>query len=623
MVEHNRSENCIKFLPKEEGCDYVILNLPNHIQGGQAALNEKLSDAYKNVKEGGRLVVFMDNPYALHMFAGDTDKEGSFFASLDKKSEDECNISADMLKLAAAGMGDLTWFYPYPTLEFPVAVYSDAYLPKTGECVENNYNFDFARLSLFNETDAFDEVIKSGQFREFANCYMLVIGRPFEQGIKYCRYSNERAKGLRIRTNILESSVQKAAFDAASIPHIQSMVRWEEKLNKQFASLEFMGKAVQANHITKVDSDSVSFEFIGGRSLSELLDELLIKGEVQQAKQILTEFCSIAAGGTKCNGAQQTQTALQTFEQTEAFTKVFGSLDKEKLNKIMTGASPFVAAEVTDIDMICQNVLIGDRVHVIDYEWTFDFPVPTAYVVYRILFFFLEFKNRSSYFTGEDLYEELGITKDMKEMFAQMETSFQKYVQGDTKLISDSYFEKGKPALPMELLQKELKELEQSDIRIVLKTEAGVREETRACKKDAEGIVSFTVDFTPGTVKSMQLLPGTEKAMMRICLLQEDETGSKEIAFTANGLGFNPILYLFHERAEISITDFLPETHRLYVSLQAVALPETFAVESERSISDLKENLANRELQIENLKNSASWRITKPLRRLKGNKDDE
>ena len=30
----------------------------------------------------------------------------------------------------------------------------------------------------------------------------------------------------------------------------------------------------------------------------------------------------------------------------------------------------------------------------------------------------------------------------------------------------------------------------------------------------------------------------------------------------------------------------------------------------------------NRQQQLENMKNSASWRLTKPLRRLKGNKED-
>ena len=48
-----------------------------------------------------------------------------------------------------------------------------------------------------------------------------------------------------------------------------------------------------------------------------------------------------------------------------------------------------------------------------------------------------------------------------------------------------------------------------------------------------------------------------------------------------------------------------------------------------REEKEIKEELAslhflyeNRQQQLEDMKNSASWRLTKPLRRLKGNKED-
>lgn len=649
MIENNRKDNCIKFLPicaddrvlavndegvkkkdsgfefcesrkafekKDKAYDYCIYSISNTIEGGRDALIKKIQRAFEVVKESGSLVLLMDNPYALHMFAGEAEVDGALFKALDKKEKEIVNVSYLMLKDAVervCGSREVKWYYPYPTLAFPVAVYSDAYLPKSGECVESYYNFDYARLELFHEEEAFDEVIKSGMFSHFANCYMVVIGEAAKEKIKYTRFSNERAQGLRIRTDIYENEVRKVAYDEASVSHIEKLSIWERKLNQQLTSLEFQHKKVELNRIVGVQKGSASFEFVQGVSLEQRLDELLFSGEKQKVQVLLKELAELLYA----------QPDLKEFEVTKEFETVFGEMSVEMLDKIKGGATPLLAATVTDIDMICQNILIGDKVTVIDYEWSFDFLIPIPYLMYRILFFFVEFKDRHKYFEDIDLYEEFGITKDRKEVFAAMEKNFQKYVQGDVKLLTDSFYERGKPILRRELLQKELAGVSESTICIQLKTENGIKEVYRESRKDAQGIVSFTVDFKPGEVKEVVILPKTEKGLIRICLLQEDEEGSKELKFHANGIVLNPILYLFDEQAEITTERLFERTHRIYVSLQVVALPDTFVVESKRGILDLQENLANRELQLHNMKNSTSWRLTKPLRKLKGNKDDE
>ncbi|MBO6015010.1 MAG: hypothetical protein J6P60_00285, partial [Lachnospiraceae bacterium] len=94
---------------------------------------------------------------------------------------------------------------------------------------------------------------------------------------------------------------------------------------------------------------------------------------------------------------------------------------------------------------------------------------------------------------------------------------------------------------------------------------------------------------------------------------------SGELAFVSNGVAINPILYLYDEPAVIAIRKLRGSTHRVYVSLEVVALPDTFVVESKRSLCDLKETLANRNKQLEDVYQSTSWKITRPLRKLRGN----
>lgn len=593
--------------------DYVIYEITPYLIGDLQQLKDKITFAIKNLKPTGRLVLMMENPYGIHKLAGDTDRHGNLFECFTKRPVDCQAIGYKKLNevLISIFSGDeLTWYYPYPTLDFPVAIYSDAYLPKNGECVEKYYNFQNARLELFDETDAFDEVIKSDMFHELANCYMVVVGEPLPEKLQYCRYSNERAKGLRIRTDILPAAVRKVAYDKDSVAHIQNLNQWEEKLNQQLTSLKFMDKQVVANHICKKEEACVSFEFVKGMSLEQHLDELLLQGQVQKAKTLLLSFCKLL----------NAQPELKPFEQTKEFQKVFGKLEEQRVSQTMENASPLYAAPVTNIDMICQNVLLGDEITVIDYEWTFDFPIPVDYVIYRILFFYLEFQNRKTAFGEFDFYEALSITEEKKKMFAAMETAFQKYVQGDVTLLSDAYFAEGKPVLTIGHLKRQLQELEQSQIELVLQTKEGLKKEFRSLKEDDKGVVSFTLDFKPEELLQVSILPGVTNAMMRICLLQEDEEGSKPLKFTANGTAINPILYIFDEMACIEVSDILPEAKRIYVSLEVVALPDTFVVESKKSFSDLTAVVANREAQLEALQNSLSWKVTEPLRKIKGNK---
>ena len=199
-----------------------------------------------------------------------------------------------------------------------------------------------------------------------------------------------------------------------------------------------------------------------------------------------------------------------------------------------------------------------------------------------------------------------------------METAFQKYVQGDVTLLSDAYFAQGMPVLTIGHLKKQLEDLEQSKIELLLQTRNGLKKEYRSIRQDEKGVISFTLDFKPSDLIHLSILPGVTNAMMRICLLQEDEEGSKPIGFSANGTAVNPILYLFDDLACVEVSDILPGTKRIYVSLEVVALPDTFVVEFKRSFSDLQEVVANRETQLEALQNSLSWKITEPLRKIKG-----
>ena len=55
----------------------------------------------------------------------------------------------------ACGVGERSFYYPYPDYKFMTTVYSDAYLPGRGELSNNLRNFDRDRMLLFDEKSAF------------------------------------------------------------------------------------------------------------------------------------------------------------------------------------------------------------------------------------------------------------------------------------------------------------------------------------------------------------------------------------------------------------------------------------------------------------------------------------
>ncbi|MBD5464409.1 MAG: hypothetical protein HDR22_01035 [Lachnospiraceae bacterium] len=635
-----KNDNLIKFLPIEKEDKLLLIDSMEEIPEDDQAYDwifvfpyeekeqgaPKLQKLFQMLTDQGRLYLAVENPFSLHRIAGEAEEDGSFFkAFLPKGFEKSKGMSLSFLtaqaKTAMQHCGkeySFKVYYPYPDIRFPSAVYTEEYLPGPGECDENLYNFHHARFGFFDEMMAVDELVKAGVYSQFASGYLLEIAKE-NTNLLYCRYSVERGAGKKIRTSILkdgkgERVVQKAAFEETSNEHIRKLVSWQEKLTSQLKGESFLGSPLLVNRILESrqrnGKEQVSFSFIKGESLENYLDGYLKKGEFESCKETLLGFCRMI----------KQLKDQQPFQVTEEFTKVFG-LGGVELGKGQEEA--MMALPVTDIDMVCQNVLLGEQVTLIDYEWTFDFPIPIDYLIYRVLFCYLEQKDRrkSECFDNHfDFYGEMGISPERKKLFEQMETHFQNYAQGDCILLRDLYLEKGRPVVPMALLKEQLAKAEENKVRIQYDKGQGFLEEEsfeRVLRQDENGVLSFVLDLPKDmSVRGVNISFGEKNTMIRIGLLKEDDSGSGEIAYETNGISVNPILYLYKEKPCLSISGLKPGVKRLYVSLQIEKLPETFIKEAAGSILDMREVIANREEQIANYENSTSWKLTRPLREL-------
>ena len=119
------------------------------------------------------------------------------------------------------------------------------------------------------------------------------------------------------------------------------------------------------------------------------------------------------------------------FDRTPEFAEVFGE------GKLPEGIP---CATVSDVDMIFSNIFVesgkaaADSAWiVIDYEWTFPFPVPKKYLIYRAVYYayYQIFKAEGK--SLADWLKSAGLTEEETECFARMEEHFQEYFFANCK----------------------------------------------------------------------------------------------------------------------------------------------------------------------------------------------
>ncbi|MDO5539774.1 MAG: glycosyltransferase family 2 protein [Eubacteriales bacterium] len=234
------------------------------------------------------------------------------------------------------------------------------------------------------------------------------------KNIVFSKHSNERDRKFSVRTDIWidekgTKTVEKTACYPEGKNHVAQTCGWYEKLQKQFAPFE-----ICVNKVKEISDGSVCLEYLeGGVTLEKQLYDLVQKGEKDRAFQIMEDFLTVLR---RC--------ATQDFEYTEGFKKVFGDIRFMGELKCMP---------VTDIDMVLENIVLtqdGNVRTLIDYEWTFDFPIPVNFIIYRIWRYFIyrNFPQQSETLVKHCAEEEIDVAQIRA--YQEMEKAFQAYVTG-------------------------------------------------------------------------------------------------------------------------------------------------------------------------------------------------
>ena len=158
--------------------------------------------------------------------------------------------------------------------------------------------------------------------------------------------------------------------------------------------------------------DGVTLEYLNGVTLEEYLDSLLMEDKLDELEATFFMYID------KIRSIH----SKETFRKTSEFTQIFG-------NAPLTGT--YRCCGMSNIDLVPANILIdGEKVSVIDYEWTFRFPVPADFIIYRAIHYYLESDGKRRVLKDRDFYGKAGISSEDMETYGQMELCFQKYIEG-------------------------------------------------------------------------------------------------------------------------------------------------------------------------------------------------
>lgn len=539
------------------------------------------------LKPGGHLVLAADNRYGLKYWAGAMEPHtGRYFNSLEGGGSTYSKRKLEQI-FQESGCEDVSFYYPYPERWFPVALYSDDWLPKVGELNRNLRNFEGERLVLFEEEKVYGGLIADGRFPEFSNAYLCVVGPRMKEQTVFVKYSNDRAKKFALRTDIVKKmtkyKVRKIPIGEEAKAHVQGMKHWEEVLTPLYQRHQ-----IGVNRCV-LEGDGACFEYLKGRTFEEHLDMLRsqkdyarLTSEVLRFQRLLTETLEPEA---------------LPFGKSETFIEMFGNPEFVKAYR---------GTPCNNLDWIFGNLMeTEDGLFMIDYEWTFEVQVPIVYLLWRALSLYLH--------SREDVRElglmtQVGISPEEERIFEEMEHHFQLWLLQGTVTIGEQYLATAGRTI---MLEQMLRDVKKNWVQVYLDKGEGFSEEDSYrmdVEPDKRGIIHMELVLPEGT-KGLRIDPAENTCLIKVKRFLGELNGSYPLEYFHNGreLEEEGILYTTLD-PNITVTNLVYGTARVYLEMTVQELyPDT---------AYACMNLLNRVRTAERLYQTRTFRLLKKVKRL-------
>ncbi len=236
--------------------------------------------------------------------------------------------------------------------------------------------------------------------------------------IIYAKYNKLRQKAFRICTVVCEENgerfVEKRPLCPEAEEHVNRMAEVGDRFKEMYPKIDFVPAY-------KTET-GVRFDYVSGQTVDSLLTQ-----KVKTAEELHKAFEELF------KWLLPTIDKRKPFELTPEFKKVFGP------GSLMGGSAAFGA----NVDCNLDNFVVENgRIVCLDYEWVFECDIPIDFLMYRVIHYYYGAHPETSRIMKEDhLLREIGIPREIRSRYVEMEEYFQQYVFGGEKNIryTDNY----------------------------------------------------------------------------------------------------------------------------------------------------------------------------------------
>lgn len=217
----------------------------------------------------------------------------------------------------------------------------------------------------------------------------------------FFRYNDLRRKQFQIKTIIAEDNGKKKVIKEAicpeGVPHLENIVKNRELLLKAFPEIEVAPVKMEGNKLVA--------DYIGGI----LLTDKYYEAAKQQDKRAFFHLVDQQAEWVRGTAENKC-----IFHSTDQFCEIFGDA---------TAYEGQDGLKISNFEATPYNIVLDkqQKPTFIDYEWVFDFPMPTDFILYQCI--------TSIYLMQPDLENLLPVEQVIK--YLQLKT--------DPKIMRESY----------------------------------------------------------------------------------------------------------------------------------------------------------------------------------------
>ena len=442
--------------------DYVVVNgvleYAMSFTEGDTPYETFLRKMGSYLKDTGKLLIAIENKLGMKYFAGAPEDHTDipFFGINGYPGNHSVRTfsKTELQELVKeSGFPFQKFYYPYPDYKFPTEIFTDASLT-TNHYGKNYPIYTDKTVDLFSETAGIEAMKKEQIADRFVNSFLLVAGKQElkeKEELLYVKLNQGRRKEFRTLTQLVRRDDSVWAAKKPLCPEAESFVAGLEKTGAQKPGKGFH------NLPCRYENGGIVYPVLSGKTLEDRICDLVEKEQTGEILRTLKHVYEQVFAQRK----------REPEYQTEAFREVFGE---------HPGKDYYECVSPANVDLICANIFeSGEDYEIIDYEWTFDFPIPAAFIMWRMIHeLYCRIPKLGTLYTQDDMNHEFGIEPSDSEIFLAWTMHFTYEYAGSDSL--DIY---RKDRIPVDLSEtvRTYREKKQFRSKLYYDTGAGLSEE--------------------------------------------------------------------------------------------------------------------------------------------------